>query len=92
MSRGWEEAWCLVSARGGEVAFWGSIMGSRKLPKRAYLPPRIKCRVANLSITFIKRSHLNNVFTASNPFYNLQQNLDRTSIKERVMGHPRGRS
>ena len=52
----------------------------------------IKCLVANLSTAFMRRWPLNSVFTTSNPFYHLQQSLDGTSIRGRVLGRTRGRS
>ena len=33
---------------------------------------------------------MNSVFTASNPFYHLQQNLDGTNIQRKAMGRTSG--
>ena len=57
-----------------------------------YLLPRIEYSVTTLSVALMKKWPLNSVFTASKPFYHLQQNLDGTSIQGRVLGCTRGGS
>ena len=90
--RGWEDAWCLMSARGGEVTLKGrNIVVVGSFLKGYTYHPHFECSVTKLSATLMNKWPLNSVFTASNPFYHIQWSLEGTSIKGRVFGHTRGR-
>ena len=64
--------------------------GGRKLLEWYTFHLRIECSVVTLLVALMKKWLLNSVFTASNPFYHFQQNLDGTSIQGRVLGHTSG--
>ena len=85
--RGWEDAWCLMSARGGEVTLKGrNIVVVGSFLKGYTYHPHFECFVTKLSATLMNKWPLNSVFTASNPFYHIQWSLEGTSIKGRVFG------
>ena len=64
--------------------------GGRKLLEGYTFYLRIECSVTTLLVALMKKWLLNSVFTASNPFFYLQQNLDGTSIQGRVLGRTSG--
>ena len=64
--------------------------GGRKLLEGYTFYLRIECSVTTLSAALMKKWPLNSVFTTSNPFFHLQQNLNGTGIQGRVLGRTSG--
>ena len=47
----------------------------------------IKCFATTLSTVLMKKWPMNSIFTASNPFYHIQQSPDETSILRKALRH-----
>ena len=65
--------------------------GPRWWKKASYkgytFPHRIECTTTTLSVTLMKKWHLNSSFTASSSFHHLQQNSDGTSDLRKALRH-----